>query len=92
MVNQALISSKEKNLKNIFLASRTTGELDSLIETFCKEKSVERQPYFEVFSHSSLRQAYKVLFNYDDIPRTALRYAIERFEEDERKKWLRKEF
>jgi len=29
--------------------------------------------------------------NYDSIPRTTLRYAIERFEEGERKKWLKKE-
>jgi len=29
--------------------------------------------------------------NYSKIPRTALRYAIERFPEDERKKWLRGE-
>lgn len=27
--------------------------------------------------------------NYDDLPRTTLRYAIERFDEDERKKWLK---
>ena len=27
--------------------------------------------------------------NYDDLPRTTLRYAIERFDKDERKKWLK---
>jgi len=30
--------------------------------------------------------------HYDNIPRTTLRYAIEKFEENERKKWLRGEF
>ncbi len=63
-----LQESKRDRLKNYYLSGRTTGTLSELIVEFCNLLNVVRLPEFELYSHATLREANKLLFNYKSIP------------------------
>ncbi|MCZ6767561.1 MAG: 4Fe-4S dicluster domain-containing protein, partial [bacterium] len=54
--------------KHVFLSEKTTGTLSSLIDRFCHSRNVERLPEYELYSHSAIRQANKLLFGRAEIP------------------------
>ncbi len=65
---QSLGDSKRSGLKNYYLSGRTTGTLSELITEFCHSLGVIRLPEFEFYSHSTLREANRLLFNHKSIP------------------------
>ncbi|MBI5361017.1 MAG: 4Fe-4S dicluster domain-containing protein [Planctomycetes bacterium] len=67
-INQKLKEFSAKGLKNVFLSGRTTGSFSEMIKLFCEKTGVERLPEFEVYSHSTIRHANKMLFGRYEIP------------------------
>jgi molybdopterin-containing oxidoreductase family iron-sulfur binding subunit len=59
---------KSSARRHVYLSSRTTGSLATLIDTFCQKLKIDRWPEFEVFSHANLREANNILFNRKEIP------------------------
>ena len=67
-IEEKVKESKREGLKNVYLAGRTTGSLDKLIEEFCSSLGFEKWPYFEPLSHSTLREGINIVFGTKDIP------------------------
>jgi len=65
----ALQQSSRHGQKNAWLAGRTSGTLNTLIEEFCDSLEIKRLAEFEPFSHAALRQSYGLLFDQADLPR-----------------------
>jgi Fe-S-cluster-containing dehydrogenase component len=61
-------SLKSSMKRHVYLSSRTSGSLSTLIDAFCQKLNVERFPEFEIFSHANLRNANNILFNRKEIP------------------------
>jgi Fe-S-cluster-containing dehydrogenase component/anaerobic selenocysteine-containing dehydrogenase len=61
-------SLKSSTRRHVYLSSRTSGSLSTLIDTFCEKLNVERLAEFEVFSYANLREANDILFNKKEIP------------------------
>ena len=53
---------------HIFLSGRTTGAMSGLIEDFCEKRNIDRQPEFELYSHTALRQANALVFGRHALP------------------------
>ncbi len=68
LIADALNKSSQENLSNIYLSGRTTGFLSSWIDRFCEKMKVERVPEFEFYSHSTLKEAYRILFGQSEVP------------------------
>ncbi len=62
-IAETLQQSSRNGQKNAWLAGRTSGTLDTLIEEFCNSLDIERLAEFEPFSHAALRQSYGLLFD-----------------------------
>ena len=54
--------------RNVYLASRTTGTLSTLVDEFCAALNVERLPEFEVNSYSAIREANRIVFGRRELP------------------------
>ncbi len=67
-IEDELIASKKKGLNSIYISGRTTGISSELIKKFCQMYEIEKIDDIENFSYSSLRQAYNLLFNINDLP------------------------
>jgi molybdopterin-containing oxidoreductase family iron-sulfur binding subunit len=61
---QALKGERE----HVLLSSRATGSLDALMDDFSTRTGVHREPYFELFSYSAIREANRSLFGRDVVP------------------------
>ena len=68
-IAETLRQNHNRDRQNVWLAGRSSGTLDKLIDAFCTSLQIERLPEFEPFSHSALRQAYRQLFDRDELPR-----------------------
>ncbi|HEY4716939.1 MAG TPA: molybdopterin-dependent oxidoreductase, partial [bacterium] len=64
----ALKESDSSGSRNFYLSGRITGSLSRLIDRFCKNLGIVRLAEFEAYSHSAIRKANKILFNFNDIP------------------------
>jgi molybdopterin-containing oxidoreductase family iron-sulfur binding subunit len=69
LVAESLEESRKEGRRSLFLSERTTGTLSRLIDAFCDRLKVERLPEFEVYAHSAVREANKLLFGVKDVPR-----------------------
>jgi molybdopterin-containing oxidoreductase family iron-sulfur binding subunit len=69
IVEESLGESRKEGRRSLFLSGRTTGTLSRLIDAFCATLSVERLPEFEVYAHSAVREANRLLFGVRDVPR-----------------------
>jgi molybdopterin-containing oxidoreductase family iron-sulfur binding subunit len=69
VIAEALQHNRQQGRKNAWLAGRTSGTLNTLIEEFCDSLDIERLAEFEPFSHAALRQSYGLLFDQADLPR-----------------------
>jgi molybdopterin-containing oxidoreductase family iron-sulfur binding subunit len=67
-LDAAVAGSGSKDLRNVWLSSRTSGSLSDLIDEFCKERNVERLKEVEIFNHSAVKQANKEVFNLAQVP------------------------
>ncbi len=68
-IAEALQHSRRQSRQNAWLAGRTSGTLNALLEEFCSSLGIERLAEFEPFSHAALRQSYGLLFDRADLPR-----------------------
>jgi molybdopterin-containing oxidoreductase family iron-sulfur binding subunit len=68
IVHGYLKGSAEEGFKNLYLSGRTTGSLSSFIDVFCERLKVERFPEFEVYSHSAVKEANRILFGEKEVP------------------------
>jgi len=64
----ALDTAEQKNMRRIFLSSRTTGSLNQLINDFCKDKKIERLKEAEIYHHGIIKQTYQQFFGLNDLP------------------------
>ncbi len=64
----ALKASREKGRKNLFLSGRTTGSLSRLADAACERLGIERLPGYEVYSHTTEKEANGLLFGERDLP------------------------
>lgn len=67
-IQKELQTATSAGLTNVFFASRTTGSLADLIDEFCQKMKVKRTKEFEIFSHSNIREANRIVFNQPLIP------------------------
>ncbi len=68
LVAESLAGSRDAGRKNLYLSGRTTGSLSPLIDAFCRRLGVERLPEFEVYSHSAVAEANRLLFGVREVP------------------------
>ncbi|MEZ4484132.1 MAG: 4Fe-4S dicluster domain-containing protein [Syntrophotaleaceae bacterium] len=68
-ISDALQQSRQQGRQNAWLAGRSSGTLDSLLNEFCSALHIDRLAEFEPFSHAALRQAYQLLFGRNELPR-----------------------
>ncbi len=68
-IAEALQQSRQQGKKNAWLAGRTSGTLNTLLEESCDALGIDRLAEFEPFSHAALRQSYSLLFGQADLPR-----------------------
>lgn len=68
IIHRKLNENKSKNLSNVFLRSRTTGTLDTLIDEFCSTLKIERLNELEIYNHHEIKQANQKLFGLPLLP------------------------
>ncbi len=64
IIERMTVSSK----KHLYLSSRSTGTLSTLIDLFCEKLDVQRLPEYEVFSNATIRKANGMLFHRSEVP------------------------
>jgi len=64
----SLKGSREKGRKNLFLSGRTTGSLSRIADAACERLEIERLPEYEVYSHTTVKEANALLFGERDVP------------------------
>lgn len=68
MIKEKYEESRNSGHKNYLLSSHTSGTISELIETFCNNLNIVRLPEFISYSHATLREANRRLFNNKSIP------------------------
>lgn len=66
---------KKGKFQNVFVSSRTTGSLSSLIDEFCSEFNLQRFPEIEIYNYFAIRKANGLLFGRYSIPYYAIKDA-----------------
>ena len=67
-LQSALDDAQQKNKRRVFLSSRTTGTLNTLVDEFCKEKNIERVKEAEIYHHGAIKQANQQVFGLAHLP------------------------
>jgi len=67
-LQKALEEAEQKNLRKVYLSSRTTGTLGQLIDEYCREKNIERLKEVEIYHHGAIKQANQRVFGLSSIP------------------------
>ncbi len=70
-INRLLAAFRDadaRGMRKVYLSSRTTGTLGSLIDEFCQEKQVERCKEVEIYHHGALKAANQTLFGLYLVP------------------------
>jgi molybdopterin-containing oxidoreductase family iron-sulfur binding subunit len=68
-IRDALKKQENQGKSNIYFSSKTSGSLSALIDQFCRDFNVERDPEFEIFNHANLKEANRIVFGRPEIPR-----------------------
>ncbi|MBD3337150.1 MAG: 4Fe-4S dicluster domain-containing protein [Candidatus Eisenbacteria bacterium] len=67
-IRNALSAARGAGRSSYYLASRTTGALDTLLDEFAESEGVERLPEFEILNHGAIQTANRILFGRETIP------------------------
>lgn len=63
-----LDKSTAQGKSNVYFSGRTTGTLSEVIDRFTENMNVERLPEYEVYAHSNIREANRIVFNRAEVP------------------------
>ncbi|MGE5340532.1 MAG: 4Fe-4S dicluster domain-containing protein [Candidatus Omnitrophota bacterium] len=65
---QTALNPSGTGRQHVFLRSRTTGSLNDLIETFCRETGIVRLNELEIFNHGAMKTANQMVFGLPRVP------------------------